>query len=183
MSKSYSSAAFLCSRIRAGSAVTAAVMPLIRDYDDTVDRRALRACVIALQDFERELEPELPPGDSMAEAYLTFLFERCASFEGRIFVAESEGRVAGFVCVLIRVPPEGPNEPRSPYAYVSDLVVLPEHRGQGMGSALLARAEAAARESGARRLDVDVLARNRTAHELYLDVGFRDVQVHLWKFL
>jgi hypothetical protein len=45
------------------------------------------------------------------------------------------------------------------------------------------RAESAARESGAKRLDLDVLARNRTAHDLYLDRGFRDVQVQLWKRL
>jgi GNAT superfamily N-acetyltransferase len=109
--------------------------------------------VISLQDFERELEPEWPPGGSMVDEYITFLFDGCAGSAGRILVVESDGRVAGFVCVLTRVPPEGPDEPPEAYAYVSDLVVLPEYRGRGMGAALLERAETAARESGAKRLD------------------------------
>jgi len=156
---------------------------VIREYDANADREALRGCVIALQDFERELEPALPPGAAMADSYLVFLFDQCASSSGRVFVAESEGRVAGFICVLTRVLPDGPDEPPDAYCYISDLVVLPHQRGQGIGRALLERAEAAARESGAGNLQVAVLVRNRAAHELYRAYGFREFEVHLRKRL
>ncbi len=155
----------------------------IREYDATTDRDSLRECVVALQDFERELEPALRAGSGVADSYLTFLFEQCARSSGRVFVAESEGRVIGFVSVLTRVPPESPEDPPDEYAYIADLVVLPQYRGQGMGRALLARAEQAARESGAGRLQLGVLVKNLAARELYRSHGFRDFELRLWKTL
>jgi GNAT superfamily N-acetyltransferase len=154
---------------------------VIREWSPGRERATLRPLVVVLQDFERGLEPTLPGGEAMADAYLTFLVERCARFAGRMFVAEEAGGAAGFVCVLTRVPPDGPDDAIEEYAYVSDLVVCPEHRGQGLGRRLLARAEAAARESGARSLQIGVLARNRVAHELYRRMGFGDFQVRLVK--
>ncbi len=157
--------------------------PFIREYDEANDRDALRECVIALQDFERQLEAELPPGSSMADSYLKFLFEQCAMSFGRVFVAESEGRVIGFVGILTRVFPESPEDPPDAYAYITDLVVLPKYRCQGIGQALLARAEEAARESGTSRLQIGVLVKNRPARELYRSYGFRDFELRLRKTL
>jgi GNAT superfamily N-acetyltransferase len=114
-------------------------------YDPTGDRKGLRECIVALQDYERQLEPTFPAGEAMADAYLTFLFDQCA----RLY------------------PPQE-------YAYISDLVVLPQHRGQGLGGNLLARAEALAREAGVGSIHVGVLAKNRAAHELYRNRGFSD---------
>jgi ribosomal protein S18 acetylase RimI-like enzyme len=155
----------------------------IREYDAATDRGSLLDCVVTLQDFERELEPELPPGRDVADSYLTFLFEHCAKSSGRVFVAESDGRVIGFVGVLTRVPPEGPEDPPDESAYITDLVVLPRYRGEGIGRALLARAEQAARESGVGRLQLTALVRNLAALELYRSCGFRDFELRLWKTL
>jgi uncharacterized protein (TIGR00290 family) len=146
----------------------------VRDYDPARDAAALRACVVELQEFERRLEPDLPPGEAMAGPYLALLFERCARHRGRLFVAEREGRVAGFAAVLAEVPQQEPDEAREPYALLSDLVVLPAARRAGVGRALLARAEAHARAEGARVLRLEVLARNPGARALYAAAGFRE---------
>jgi ribosomal protein S18 acetylase RimI-like enzyme len=97
-------------------------------------------------------------------------------------VAEEDGAVVGFICVWARVPPDDPSEVRFS-AHVSDLVVLPRFRRRGVGRALLARGEAYARERGAERLRIGVLARNQGARRLYLDSGFREVFVLLTKVL
>jgi ribosomal protein S18 acetylase RimI-like enzyme len=153
---------------------------MIRDYDPARDRDAVRACFAELQDVERGLEPWLPPGAAVAEAYLDFMFARCAEWEGGVFVAEEEGAVVGFICVWARVPPDDPSEQRS-CAHVSDLVVLPAWRGRGIGGALLARGETYARAHGAERLRIGVMARNEGARRLYLTSGFREVYVLLTK--
>jgi GNAT superfamily N-acetyltransferase len=155
----------------------------IRDYAAESDAPALRACYIELQEFERALEPDLPPGEETADAYLALLFDRCARYRGRIFVAEREGRVIGFSGVQAAMPPDEPDEPQEPYAFVSDLVVLPEARREGTGRALLARAEQFARGEGARVLLLGVLARNAGARALYRDEGFRERFLFLEKTL
>jgi ribosomal protein S18 acetylase RimI-like enzyme len=152
---------------------------MIREYDPARDRSQLRACMVELQDFERGLEPGLPEGGVMADRYLANLMERCAATAGRVFVAEEDGAVAGFVGVLARVVP-APDEGQA-YAYVSDLVVLPAYRRRGIGRALLERAEVYAREMGARALRVGVLVKNEAAGRLYRKIGFNDYTIQLLK--
>jgi len=159
-------------------------MPIvIREYDSTRDGHRIRQCVVALQESERRLEPSLPEGETMADAYLAYLSERCSRSAGRIVVAEDDNTMAGFVAVLTRVSHEEPDESRQDYAYVSDLVVLPPYRARGIGRALLEQAEAIARASGVTTLRVDVLARNSIAHDLYRRSGFRDFLVRMVKSL
>ena len=154
---------------------------MIRDYDPGRDRAAVRTCFAELQDVERGLEPVLPEGRAVANAYVEYMFARCAELDGAVFVAEEDGDVVGFICVWARVPPEDPSEERYS-AHVSDLFVL-RFRRRGIGRALLARGEAYARERGAERLRIGVLARNQGARRLYLDSGFREVYMLLTKAL
>jgi ribosomal protein S18 acetylase RimI-like enzyme len=154
----------------------------IRDYEPR-HRDHLRTCVVELQNYEHDLEPALPRGEQMADAYLEFLFERCARWRGKLFVAETDDALVGFVGVLAQVPPESPDESQSQYAYISDLVVLPAHRRKGIGSALLQHAEAFARANGAKSLRIGVLAANIVARELYRGSGFSDYHVQLVKVL
>lgn len=152
---------------------------MIREYDSMRDRKPLRSCVVELQDFERGLEPTLPKGEVMADRYLAHMLRRCDEALGRVFVAEEDGTVVGFVGVLGRVIPE-PDESQT-YAYVSDLVVMPAYRRRGLGRALLERAAAYACDTGARTLRVGVLARNEGAARLYRSLGFGDYTLQLNK--
>jgi ribosomal protein S18 acetylase RimI-like enzyme len=155
---------------------------MIRDYEPH-HRPQLRACMVELQDFERNLQPALPEGEQMADAYLGSLFEKCARWCGKVFVAEVDNAIVGFVGVLSRVPPETPDEARAHYAYISDLVVLPPYRRRGIGSALLKHAEAFARDNGAKTLRIGVLAGNPIALNLYHRRGFVDYHVQLVKVI
>jgi GNAT superfamily N-acetyltransferase len=55
--------------------------------------------------------------------------------------------------------------------HLEDLFVLPRHRGQGLGKALLARVAARAAEQGCVRLQWDVLDWNQTAIDFYQGLG------------
>jgi ribosomal protein S18 acetylase RimI-like enzyme len=156
---------------------------MIREYDPARDADAVTACIAELQEFERALEPVLPRGSEIADAYLQTLIERCKKSAGRILVAEVDQCVVGFVCVLARVEPESPDEERASYAYVSDLALLPGHRGRGLGRQLLEEAEILARRAGVESLQIGVLSRNDGAARLYRSFGFVDFRIHLTKRL
>jgi ribosomal protein S18 acetylase RimI-like enzyme len=155
----------------------------IRDYQPPHDAAALRACIVEMQDFERAREPDLPAGETMADAYLDFIAARAARMNGRLLVAELDGAIVGFVGILPAVPPEEPDEPQAPHAYVSDLVVRSAHRREGIGRKLLDAAEAYAREAGATVLRINVLANNTGAAELYDRAGFAQRLLQLSKRL
>jgi ribosomal protein S18 acetylase RimI-like enzyme len=76
-----------------------------------------------------------------------------------------------------------PDEDQTPYAYISDLIVLPRYRRRGIGRALLDRAEALVRSSGAKVLRGGVLAKNEPAARLYRSAGFAGYQLQLVKKL
>ena len=136
------------------------------------DEIAIRGCIVALQEFERTLEPRLRPGESMADEYFAQIRLRCREADGQVFVALAGGAVVGFVAVLAREAFTDLDDPPGTYGLVTDLVVLESHRNEGIGRDLLARAEAFARAAGAQELRVGVLAKNSAARHLYLSVGF-----------
>lgn len=60
--------------------------------------------------------------------------------------------------------------------HISQLCVMPEARGRGLGRELLREASAALHRNGARRVSLTVTASNRTAVSLYEKSGFRDIR-------
>lgn len=64
-----------------------------------------------------------------------------------------------------------------PLVNIHDVVVRGSHRGRGIGSAMLARVEALARERGACKLTLEVLSANHAARGLYAKLGFDDYRL------
>ncbi len=154
--------------------------PKIRLYRDA-DDDAVKALIVGLQAHERQFEPRMSAPEDIQDTYFAYIRSRCAKETGEILVAETGGDIVGFVCVLARVVADDIDEDRYEYAYVSDLVVAPDHRGAGVGSALLAEAETFARAHGAKWLRIGVLAGNEGAIKLYRRAGFVDRAVQLEK--
>lgn len=89
---------------------------------------------------------------------------------GLILVARREGRVIGMANLLFTVS----TALGARVAILDDLVVDPTERGAGVGSALLERAIASAREQGCRRISLHTDASNVSAQRLYRRFGFAD---------
>jgi len=146
-------------------------MPVIREYRPE-DAPQVHACFVELQDFLHRLEPIILEGHA-AGKHFDFMFSRCAETAGKVFVAEVDNQVVGFACVWGKVPSEELDEEPVEYAFISDLVVLPAYRSQGIGRLLLQAAEEHARAQGAASLDLEVLVKNERAVQLYNRHGFR----------
>ena len=144
----------------------------VREYR-AADADAVRTLVGELQDYERCIDERLRPGDAMAAEYFGGILAQCAKCSGKIFVADVNGVVAGFVTILTRVPFESLDDPPGEYALISDLVVADAFRRAGLGRQLLDAAERHALAAGANEVRVSVLSGNDTAASLYRRSGFQ----------
>jgi GNAT superfamily N-acetyltransferase len=144
---------------------------VIRAYQED-DAAGLRQCVVALQEFERTIDPRILPGEEIADAYCEQIHSRCREADGRVFVAANDEAVVGFVAVLAHETFTALDDPPGTFALITDLVVLEPYRNRGIGRLLLERAESYARGAGARELRIGVLTHNTSARRLYLDAAF-----------
>ena len=92
-----------------------------------------------------------------------------AAPEGRLFVAEVDGRPAG--CVGVRRVSDGICE-------MKRLYVAPEQRGHGVGKELAIAAIKVARKMGYKRLLIDTLPSMRMAVKLYRELGFTEAPAY-----
>ena len=145
------------------------------------DTRAIARIYVTAAREAVEREPDHFRVPTMDEA--SRLFRPQDSADAAVLVAEVEGRVAGFVQVLLRRPPEHPSmlKPRL-LGYVRELGVSEDARGTGLGSQLLEAAEAWACLAGAQAMMVDTGARSLQAQRFYrARMGYRDIGVMLIK--
>ena len=156
---------------------------LIRDYVEASDLAGLRQCVVELQDHERVIDPRMPPGNDIADAYIGEVLERCEECAGKILVALVGDEIAGYASILTKVHSDSLDDGNIEYGLIGDLVVLDRFRGNGIGRKLIAAAEAHARACGVRWLRLCVLDRNAVAKQLYRSAGFSELYVDLEKKL
>ena len=147
------------------------------------DRSGVVACFRELQDFERSLASDRVPAETIVKLYVDHILATCEARRGAVYVALLSGSVVGFVCVWVEPPLSGMISSTTEMGFVSDLVVLPAYRRQGIGTALLRRAEAHVRSKGLRSLVVGVLARNDEARSVYRNAGFEEYDLRLLKQL
>lgn len=87
----------------------------------------------------------------------------------RVFVArDASESLLGFA--LVRMQPDAVNG--EPSAHLETLAVAEGAEGQGVGSALMALAEDAARKHGARSMSLHVFETNERARKLYARKGY-----------
>lgn len=86
-----------------------------------------------------------------------------------IFIAEDEAQnPLGFV----HLHPGSDHYYKGKQSHISDLIVAPAGRGQGVGKLLMAKAEAWAKENGYQRISLNVFDGNERARKLYEELGF-----------
>lgn len=115
--------------------------------------------------LRRELWPEA--GEEGVEALLEGLRQAA-------FVAEVEGELLGFVEVGLRPYAEGCET--SPVGYLEGWYVRPPWRRQGVGRALVERAEAWARAQGCTEMASDAQLENLLGQEAHRHLGYQEVE-------
>ena len=96
--------------------------------------------------------------------------------DDRVLLARPEDSIVGFASVTLE---HGVFEMDCPRGIVENLYVVPSARRQGVGTALLAAAEARLRELGADVVAVETLAANEAGRAFYRAQGYRPHRVTL----
>ena len=105
-----------------------------------------------------------------------FLSDLASSGHSFLFMAESGGRVVGFISGELR---EGSLTFRQKtWASVDDVFVEQDHRNLGIGRTLLEGVEAWAKERRADGISLQVAAANERGRKFYEELGFREVSVY-----
>ncbi len=113
----------------------------------------------------RHRKPAPQAVEDSYERLLEFAYDR----PHVILIAESTLEPLGFALILDGLPDEVTLEPQ---AFVAYMAVEPHARRRGVAAALLAAAEAAARELGRSHLAMMVTEDNAAARQLYAAAGY-----------
>lgn len=97
------------------------------------------------------------------------LFEALELFPATNFIAESEGRVSGFIICGVE------NTGDEIYGHICSLAVAPDLRGSGVGKALVQRAEYQVMLMGATAMQLEVRISNQNAQKFYQKLGYEPV--------
>ncbi|MHB0938964.1 MAG: GNAT family N-acetyltransferase [Armatimonadota bacterium] len=146
------------------------------------DTAELKRQVAALHDSMRPYDENYPPAEAIIDEYFDFLVSEVAETSGTVFLAEDDGRIIGFACVFGLMTPFSPDEDPRELTFISDLYVDAAYQGQGIGTALIERAEAFAKSLGTPRIELAAHAAN-PAMALYTRLGYRQRMVIMTKRL
>jgi GNAT superfamily N-acetyltransferase len=140
--------------------------------------------VAAIQEHERTMVPELRSGEEIGKEYALSLLKSVAEKNGAIFMARSSDDIVGFVCSWVDQD-EDPllQDNMRNHAYVSDIFVTSEHRGKGVGRALLDAIEITMRDKGCQRIRVCAKASNREAVGFYDSNGYSRYEIVFSKII
>lgn len=159
-------------------------MPIrIREWDPARDLAGVRACLVELQDEEREEYPNAPSGEAIADEYLEWLQAQMSECDGRLWVADEDGAVVGVAALLTRIARSSPDDALAEHAAVDILTLRDGKRGRGLGAELLATAETYARSAGVPAIRIGHHGRNRAAHRFYEREGYETIAVFVEKRL
>ena len=142
-------------------------------------RPMMREDYPAVQTLYRELFFEMaaiaPTYIQAADQDVEYLDAVLDSDEDDVLVADEEGTILGFVVLQTQLTPPIPCMVLYRFAALMDLMVRPDARNKGIGTALIDAAKAWTRQNGLRFLELDVLSGNQRARSLYEREGFAPV--------
>jgi ribosomal protein S18 acetylase RimI-like enzyme len=130
---------------------------------------------LELGEHHRELEPE-NPRYKIGEEQWTFLLDKAfENASSKFLVAVRGEQVCGFVRLSMVDKPWGLG------CEMETLVVDRNLRSTGIGKQLLERAEAVARQAGARAIRANVLSRSTKGRRFYRENGYSEIAVRFGK--
>jgi len=109
-----------------------------------------------------------------AELYATWIEKSCGGWADRVFVAEADGKPAGYLSCHLRANRRGE---------IGLVAVAPFAQGRGLGGTLLDTALAWFAAQHCERVTVVTQGRNAGAQRLYQSRGFLTASVQVWHHL
>lgn len=113
-----------------------------------------------------ELEPFYHKASYQKEEFLRIVADQKDGFVG--YVYEKEEKIIGFVIAELQTAPSYECFKSSRSAYLMDIVVDTQYRGQGIGKKLIKKIKEWSINNKVDYLELNVLAKNESAYNLYL---------------
>jgi ribosomal protein S18 acetylase RimI-like enzyme len=154
------------------------VRPVVVGDRDAIGR--LGALLVA-EHHDFDAKRFLSPGPDLGRRYGDFLLSRSELRETVVLVAERDTEVVGYAFGGM----EGNDYMalRGPAGALYDLVVDPDHRRQGIGTALLEAALDALKLLGAPRVVLFTAEKNHGAQQMFAGEGFRRTMIEMTREL
>lgn len=143
------------------------------------DLNVIDQLIQELQIHENQFDTDKTTKLSNAKEYRKELLESISSQHGEMLVAKDGNKVVGMIAWFV----EKEIEFDIPYAYISDIVVTKEYRGQGIGKLLLNQVIENIKSKGYKRVHIGVLLANTETKNLYNKLGFSDYSVEMVKHI
>jgi ribosomal protein S18 acetylase RimI-like enzyme len=119
----------------------------------------------------------LAPAEGSERGYAAFLGGMLDSPDDCVFVAEQDGRIAGYVFAALE--PMSWKELRGPAGFIHDVAVADHARRSGVATQLMRAAVDWLREHGAPRVMLWTAAPNEAAQRIFRRLGFRDTAIEM----
>jgi ribosomal protein S18 acetylase RimI-like enzyme len=153
---------------------------IIREYKPE-DKEAVEKLIFQFHGSEKVFTPHFWVNEDISKPYLDYFVKKIEEGKGKIFIAENEGVVIGYMGVRLEED-DSPRTAIKKNGYISNIVILQEYQGKGFGEALLRKAEEFVKESGAEYISLDVQVGNR-AIDFYHKHGYQERSIWMDKEL
>jgi GNAT superfamily N-acetyltransferase len=147
------------------------------------DKIAILSFIDGMQQFEHALEPDRRVDSAVAEEFFAEIFARLKARGGVALIWEEQGSPVGWAAAHRDENDVYVRRDERQFALISELFVLEEVRGRGIGKALIAACEDWARAQGLNVVMINVLRDNRRAEKIYRAAGFETYYTGLRKYL
>lgn len=147
------------------------------------DAETLALLIEPVQKIHADAYPHLFKYPIDREAMAGFFRERLGEENNSIFIAELDGKPAGYVVCILQKRSETLFHHPFNRVLVDQISVNPDCQGQGVGERLMQTAEEFARQNGAINLDLSTWGFNSQAHRFFERMGYVKYRQNMWKTL
>ena len=98
--------------------------------------------------------------------------------DGTFFVAETEGIVVGIMGIAFRHI-ENPSHVTRNVIFIDSMAVDEKYRGMGIGHLIFEKAKQIKEERHYDAVELQVNAKNKAAHEMYVKCGFQEKSINM----
>ncbi len=144
-----------------------AVAKLFDDFQDYL---------VAMDSFDILKRP-----DGFGKKYTELTLKNISKNKGKMFVALRGADMIGLIVAIVLPKSSDPGAKSGLRGRISELYLGKDHRGQGVGALLMKAGEGYLKQSGCKKIFIEVFTPNEGAHNFYKKFGYRDVDFEMVK--